>query len=162
MNEIDDDAMADVALQNDRRDLKDKLTEIGKAEGIIADARKLVSKAVKKHYERKPSKKVKGAAIKPKTKAPVKPAWRAIDRGGKDEFALSFLLAWSPPGLRVCADDRNGRYLLCYGSQPRKSFSWTSRGHNVAVEMALKQGVMWHGFATGEAWPLPQFPLTDI
>ena len=109
---------------------------------------------VDEHFVRKPmTAKAKAKVKKFGGHAPPKSKVRWFAACAEDGH--KHILAWAPPGLKVTADDANGRYLIGYGMFPRKIFSWTKRGQEEAVLQVLAQAWSWHEDTTGQKCPVP-------
>ena len=63
-----------------------------------------------------------------------------------------------PCSASVCTDLMNGRYQIGHPTYGRRSFSWTQRGHESAIHLALQTMWQWHFDQTGEA-PLGEYGL---
>lgn len=68
----------------------------------------------------------------------------------------TFIFEVLPPDrpCKVYVDDRCGRFLVSYGTEDRRSFSWTKRGMKVAQVHALR--FLWdaHARHTGQQCPI--------
>ena len=54
-----------------------------------------------------------------------------------DKYAA--MVEMAPPGSHIFHDKSNGRWRFSYGSSPRESVSWKSRGHRTAMIEMLQR-----------------------
>lgn len=90
---------------------------------------------------------------------PAKTAQKKLDKdkarvyAGLESEPFAVLQKHKPEEARVMADALNGRYKLTYPGERVRSISWTERGHEAAVKIALEILWQWATAATNRVPP---------
>lgn len=155
MEDLTEECIYDTVLAKDQKDSATMLKEYEKQKQAQAMRTRCTKELVTKHWGGAAS--AAAAAAKKPTKkqlqqeARASEALRARWRCQLSSHPHTSVVEAAPPGARVCVDQVNGRYLMTYPGEARKSVSWTGRGHEAAAVAALSVMWQWHAERTGAA-----------
>lgn len=155
---INDDMVRDVLRDQDKDAMKSILNKRGESLSFRRKEPASIKESVARKFAERPkslqAKLTDVATLAKKSKvgtAVGNQRWWASVTGD-----ISFINQWRPPIGGVTMDSPNGRFLLTYPGQHRRSISWTCRGADVATLDCLRQLWSWHVEATGQPCPLPE------
>jgi hypothetical protein len=155
--DLDDDAMRDVMVDNDRKDLQDRKTEAKAKFEKKRVARAKINGFVTASYRLQKRTPRRGAPQpgEPGADFPNIPnsreRWVAQIKGKH----IVFLKKWCPWSVGATQNDTSGQYLLYLTGGDRRGVSWTRRGQTVAVVDAVKTAWRMHFDVFGEQCPFP-------
>lgn len=88
-------------------------------------------------------------AAKEKAEAASRARWRALLVNSPQ----AAIMGSKPEAARMLIDMNNGCYRCSFSGERIRSFSWTLRGHELAVKMALEQMWEWESLSPGKLPP---------
>lgn len=156
--ELSDEVVHDVCLLGEQTETVKFLKEIRAEQATRAEARTRVMRVCERVFPK--SREAAADGAKKGTKASLaKAAAEAAAR--RERFyaaarALPFetLRKEAPPvACYMFCDERNGRFLVAYPGHPRRSFSWTQRGQELAALFALQH--LWEVHSSDTGAPIP-------
>lgn len=166
VDDLTEEAVLDVAIIGDQREMKAFVKDHSVQKKLQWTHSAATKKFVEKLWGKMEVLAKSGAAARAqhkimaeeaeKTKV-ARAAWRAKLLNDPKKMVLES----KPVEAHCLADELNGRFLLSYPGERRKSFSWTTRGVEEAAQLSLSHMWRWAEKHTG-AQPPPEVDLTLI
>eukprot|EP00971_Amphidinium_carterae_P351842 6492303-Amphidinium_carterae.1 len=155
LDDFDEGMVADVVLAGDQKLAKAFLTDRDKVkvkrQTKVKEVQEIVEQCFKVRANCACCDHLKAPAPKLKAKASAGAAQARIYANIEEKYRVEVMTNIPPGGSCVC-DDENGRFKISYGTNS-KSVSWTHRGQQACVQIALATLWTWHNAATGQVCP---------
>lgn len=151
--QIDQTMLQDVVLPNEQSKVASYAKEVTIAKAKF-DLHKKSRGALIRRFFKPAASTSGGRAARPQ----ATPRWLP-KKNARSSDVTQFLEKHKPSPAAIICDDYNGRWRLLYPDRQWRSISWTKRGYEKAVAVALHLLWSWHGEATGET---PKWPLEDL